>query len=87
MESRVIEFLGWLSANQAILIPVVVLIGQQILSVLNGNLKYQTEAGILRSLLDRISTSTNADSPGTHKLPFVASQPPPVVGSPVAVVK
>lgn len=84
MESKVIEALAWLSANQAVLISIGVVVGQQVLSLINGNLKYQPDANILRLLLDRLSSSTNSDSPGTHKLPFVVSQPPPVIG---AVVK
>ncbi len=75
VKATLIAFALWLAAN-----------------VLNGLLAHYPTLDkglpgiVLHTLLDRISVTVRADSPGSLKLPGVASQPPgsDVIGSAVA---
>jgi hypothetical protein len=83
-QSEVEAIVTFCITHKAVLIPLLVLVLQQVASLINGNKKFAFESSIIGFILDRISTAPRADSPGSYKLPGVASKPP--VCSPPAVV-
>ena len=80
MNATIAAALAWISANQAILIPVVLLV---VNDIRNGLTKHPAAAGFLGMFLDLISTHAHAESPSTFKLPGTLSKPPAVVGATV----
>ena len=76
--------LTWVAANQAVLIPVAVLILNDIANGLMAHPSPTANAVVfgIRFIMDWFSVHTNSDSPGTFKIPIVqSSKPPPVVGT------
>lgn len=77
--------LAWVSAHQAILIPIGSLI---VTDLINSAIKWSptelSALGLLKQLLDRASVHTNVDSPGTLKWPGTRSPAPLTISSMLA---
>ena len=87
LQSDIAAIIAFCVTHKAVLIPLLVIVLQQVASIINGNKKFAMESSIIGFILDRISSAPRADSPGSYKLPGTASKAPVVASAPAEAQK